>query len=233
VWDLITEPMHIHFGSLSDWTPVAIVIAAGIAALYARWNHKEQLGDAQVRLEKQLRAENARHERQLDTAAERLTRQLGHDRDMRDRDALRNTLDDVSRGLIKALDSCIRAESTLRVFESTLTGAEDGQSDAAARYRKRADRRIRKARKAVAELAPTSAQLRIRLDPENSIVRAHWDMREALIRWKNELLLSDASRSNHALALAENARRDSTALLIAFNESCRLHFASRGRASGA
>ncbi len=107
-WGITTapsEPVEIALSSDGGFPwigvlgPVAIVLAAIVAALYARHRMRTELAAADVRLEKQLK-----HDRESSAAL--LEAQLRHDRESREREATRTTLDELAHLVAETLDSC-------------------------------------------------------------------------------------------------------------------------------
>jgi len=102
---VLNEPIEVHIeGGGFSWpallAPAAIVIAAYVAARYARHRLHVEIAATDRRQRQQLE-----HDRK--EAARRQDRQLNHDRSMREREAMRATVDDVFTNMTQTTDNTI------------------------------------------------------------------------------------------------------------------------------
>jgi hypothetical protein len=111
----------------SNTIALAAVIASPLASLFVAL---VAVGAARKRQDVQLNAEGDRLDRQLAAEGDRLDRQLAHDRELRDRDHVRNLLDDAAAAMETFLDA-------LRVI-----GSEQPPHDEALKHRQELSRAL-------------------------------------------------------------------------------------------
>lgn len=207
--------------------PIAVIVGAIAAALYARSNHKEQLQQA-------LRSQDQR---------------LNHDRHMQDRSALRQVLDEVGRDVTDAFDAVSNAHNRIVYLAENhrstlvqlhdppdplpeLTDEEEDEAFLALEAERLAIDAFEQARRAVMKVGPNQFRLRLRLEDEDAICDAHWQMRRLLVDWS--LGFDVGSLPPPATDLSDlNARLKSAGkALDGFVDACRAWFKANPTTAG-
>ena len=189
---MLTEPVDVHLvDDRFPWVPLlgdlALVLAAlGGAWFAARW--------AARRLHEEIGADDQRFERQLQ-----------HDRDMRERDATRQVLDDVVEYVTRAIDAVSGLEAGVAFVEEKFdefgaagTDEETGiAGEAALQAQRDLAERMSPAAQAVIERNPTFFRLALRFPPDHPVVTTFKAWTDALNEWYRSLsrIISELPRT--------------------------------------